>query len=75
MNCGYGVNYVYDYHEINYICGGGAYCTAMAGPCNDPHPSQNMNHMFSLEASRKLGSIYPRALLSAKRRNTNFLPS
>ena len=40
----------------------------------DPHPSQSMNHMFSLETSHKLDILFPRAPQSDKICNTNFLP-
>ena len=48
---------------------------ATAGLCGDPFPSQRMNHMFSLEASHKIDNLYPRAPLSDKSCNTNFMPS
>ena len=41
----------------------------------DPHPSQSMNHMFSLETCHNLENLYLRALLNDKRSNTKFLPS
>ena len=47
---------------------------ATVGLCEDPHPSRNMNHMFSLEVGCNLDIFYPRALLSDKRSNTNFMP-
>ena len=42
---------------------------AAVKPCEDIHLSQNMNHMFILEADHKLDSPYPRAQLRDRRCN------